>query len=79
MPDPYIICCIMGTCCDDGSQDQQDALAQFYRDEMPKHSGAAYTPGLEVSFARMTLEHFTLVPRKELPPGVAPGGKPKKK
>lgn len=72
MPDPWVICCAAGVCCDDGSSEQTEALAKLYREEMPKHTGAAYSPGLEIQFARITLQHFKLENRKELPPGVGP-------
>lgn len=65
--DPRVICCAAGACCEDGSPEQLEALAQVYRSEMPKHTGAAMTPGIEVAFARITLEHFRLKSRKELP------------
>jgi hypothetical protein len=76
MPDPYIICCAAGVCCDDGSPNQQAALAQLYRDEMTKHSNAM-SHEVAQAVASITLEHFKLENREPLPPGVVPKSKEK--
>lgn len=33
MPDPYIICCATGVCCDDGSKEQAAALTQLVEED----------------------------------------------
>lgn len=55
--DPRVLCCAAGTCCDDGSPEQIQALADILTDLQSQHGEDNH------SVARHLLKLFSLVER----------------